>query len=126
MKEYEIRAHLPGQIERFLNCLTQGSEAQTQIEASIEIIKALLQDNKFNKGLDDYKNQLEKTVDQLEKNTIKKIKSDPQIDTIEKVMQELNSSITKVDEVNAEYMTTLQTYILGFISRLGENAGSEE
>ena len=126
MKEYEIKAHLPGQIERFLNCLTQGSEAQTQIENSIEIIKALLQDKKFNEGLTDYKKQLEKQVDEIEKQTITKIKSNPQVNTIEEVMAELNKAIAKVDEVNTKYINALQSYILGFISRLGDNDGTDE
>ena len=38
MKNYEILAHLPGQVERFLNCLTQGPEAQVQTENSIETV----------------------------------------------------------------------------------------
>jgi len=126
MKNYEILAHLPGQVERFLNCLTQGPEAQVQTENSIEIIKALLQDKNFDNGLSDYKRQLENKVDNIEKQAINKIKTNPDIKSIEDVMKILNKAIANVDEVNEDYVRTLQSYILGFISKLGDNDGSSE
>jgi len=126
MKEYDIKAHLPGQVERFLNGLTLGPEAQLQIENSIEIIKALLQDDKFNNGLKDYKKQLDAKVDQLEKEAIAKIKNNPEVNSIDKVMNILNSCYAENDEVNADYIKALQNYILGYIDQLGDNAADGE
>ena len=118
MVEYDLSIHLPSQVENYLQNVNDLEDFK--IDNSIEIIKSLLQNDKFNQGLADYRKTLEIAINQLDKDTVAKIKNEEGSNSIQDIMEEINKVINKTEKLNLDYRRTVQNYILGFISSLKE------
>ena len=114
--KYNTYAHLPSQIETFLNAYNQGNPEI--LERTYSNIKDVIQDKTFHKDIDEYKNKLEQEIKQLEKNTLETIQNASKTKTIDDIIQTLNQAENKLQSLNNSYLETIKSYIVGWTSQL--------
>jgi len=113
--KYEIVAHLPTQIEYFLQILNQGGN-EKQIEASINTIKDIINDSEFSKTLDNYKKTLDTQIKQKEDGAIQKIKNNT--NTLNEIIQIVNDAVMDITLVGEEYLNNVRSFILRYTKSL--------
>lgn len=118
--KYDIKVHLPQQMENFLNAFAQGdADLMTRIKKNLE---DLIQDKTFQKDIGDYDRNRQKKLDELMKKALDGVKTAVQADKldeiyidIEEIKNDLNAALVGIE---SEYWNNVRTYVVGWVSQI--------
>jgi flagellar hook-basal body complex protein FliE len=114
--EYDVKMHLPNQIEQFLNGLTSGDERVINI--TIGNIKELVDDDGFGKKLDNYQKSLDTQLKDIDKNCLQMIKNNAEVKTLDDAVVIINKAKVEAVEVYNEFLAIVKSFILGYIKKV--------
>jgi len=113
---YDIKVHLPKQVDLFLDAIVQGNE--NVLHTTLSNIKDIVVDETFHKDLDDYEKQLDDKIKSIEKKALETIKADSKAKTLDDVINTVNVAVKDVNTEYNEYIKTLKAYILGWVNNV--------
>lgn len=114
--EYDVKMHLPNQIEQFLNGLTSGDERVINI--TIGNIKELVDDDGFGKKLDNYQKSLDTQLKDIDKNCLQMIKNNAEVKTLDDAVVIINKAKVEAVEIYNEFLAIVKSFILGYIKKV--------
>ena len=118
--KYDIKAHLPQQLENLLNAFAQGdADLMARIKKNIE---DLIPDATFQKDIRDYDTNRQKKLDELMKKALDGVKTAAQADKLdeiyidfEEIKNDLNLALAGIE---GEYWNNIRAYVVGWVSQM--------
>ena len=101
------------QLQNFLNAYAESNEEI--INRCFSNLTDLLTDEKYQKGLTEYKNVLTEKITTLEKTTLKHIQDVVKTKTLADVVSTLTDCQTQSNAVNNEYLEKIKSYTVEWI-----------
>ena len=114
--EYDVKMHLPNQIEQFLNGLVSGDERVINI--TIGNIKELVDDDGFSKKIDSYQKSLENQLKDIEIKSLNHIRNTVEVKTLDDAVVILNEAKVDATEIYNEFLGIMKSFILGYIKKV--------
>lgn len=117
---YDIKMHLPQQIENMLAAETEGKF--DKFEMAIYNIKEMSKDNGVIQDLNDYEKEREENIGDEDKKALEQHKTSLDGKTYEEMLNHLQEiEVQRQEDINKillEYMGTVKTYVLGYMPQV--------
>lgn len=119
MENYDLKMHLPQQIEYYLGCFASGDPAG--LKRTLDNIKDLIKDETLGKPLSDYEEERISKLEEKQKAVLKHvqelIKSENVWEIFQAVEQSKNELVEDMESVEGDYWGTIRTYLIDMMNR---------
>lgn len=125
---YDIRGHLPPQVELLLQCYQKMDV--DGMNRCMDNIRSIVRDTVFISSLDEYDAELKKALEDIEADTMKQYKDTPGHTNFVEVYQWVSEMVKdvelRINKVHFDYWDNIKKYVLLYVDSLYQQQISSE